>query len=64
MARILLIGIDGLSLELVRQWADDGYLPHLREMLAAGNSGPLCSTPEFSSPQDQNFAHVHLPCYQ
>ncbi len=51
MPRILLIGIDGLSLELVRQWADDGYLPHLREMLAAGSSGPLRSTPEFSSPQ-------------
>jgi len=51
MAQILLIGIDGFSLELVRQWADDGYLPHLREMLAAGNSGPLRSTPEFSSPQ-------------
>ena len=51
MPRILLIGIDGLSLELVRQWADDGYLPHLQEMLAAGSSGPLRSTPEFSSPQ-------------
>jgi len=51
MARILLIGIDGLSLELVRQWASDGHLPHLREMLAAGSSGPLRSTPEFSSPQ-------------
>jgi len=51
MTRILLIGIDGFSLELVRQWADDGHLPHLREMLAAGSSGPLRSTPEFSSPQ-------------
>ena len=51
MPRILLIGIDGFSLEFVRQWADDGYLPHLREMLAAGSSGPLRSTPEFSSPQ-------------
>ncbi len=51
MPRILLIGIDGFSLELVRQWADDGYLPHLREMLAVGSAGPLRSTPEFSSPQ-------------
>ncbi len=51
MPRILLIGIDGFSLELVRQWADDGHLPHLREMLAAGSSGLLRSTPEFSSPQ-------------
>jgi len=51
MPRILLIGIDGLSLSLVQEWTEQGYLPHLREMLAAGAAGPLRSTPEFSSPQ-------------
>ncbi len=51
MPRVLLIGIDGLSPELVGQWAEDGHLPHLRQMLAEGAGGALRSTPEFSSPQ-------------
>ncbi len=51
MPRVLLIGVDGLSPDLVREWAEAGYLPHLREMLAEGVGGPLRSTPEFSSPQ-------------
>jgi len=43
-ARILLIGLDGASLNLIRPWTMDGSLPNLRHLIESGASGGLLST--------------------
>jgi len=42
--RVLVIGLDGASPELVRRWADSGDLPALRRLIERGRFGPLRST--------------------
>jgi predicted AlkP superfamily phosphohydrolase/phosphomutase len=42
--RVLLIGLDGATFDLLRPWADAGHLPHLGRLMAEGASGPLAST--------------------
>lgn len=39
--RILMIGLDGCSYDLVRTWAGEGKLPHLASLIANGASGHL-----------------------
>jgi predicted AlkP superfamily phosphohydrolase/phosphomutase len=41
---LLIVGLDGASLDLARQWAHAGTLPNLRRVFAEGVSGPLRST--------------------
>jgi predicted AlkP superfamily phosphohydrolase/phosphomutase len=42
--RVLVIGMDGATLELVRPWAAQGHLPNLAKLMAEGVWGPLAST--------------------
>jgi predicted AlkP superfamily phosphohydrolase/phosphomutase len=42
--KVLVIGLDGASLDLIRPWADEGKLPNLARLLRRGASGPLRST--------------------
>jgi predicted AlkP superfamily phosphohydrolase/phosphomutase len=44
MGRLIIIGLDGASLGLVRAWAAEGHLPTLAGLLKHGASGPLRST--------------------
>ena len=41
---LLIVGLDGASLELARNWAEAGRLPHLRRLFAEGAWGSLRST--------------------
>jgi predicted AlkP superfamily phosphohydrolase/phosphomutase len=42
--RCLVIGLDGASLDLIRKFAADGYLPNLAGLMDRGVYGPLRST--------------------
>src|SRR5256885_6413133 len=44
MARLLVIGLDGATLDLVRPWAAAGRLPVLARLMDGGAWGPLRST--------------------
>ncbi|MEO8604545.1 MAG: alkaline phosphatase family protein [bacterium] len=41
---LLILGLDGATLDLVEPWAADGTLPHLRRLLEGGAWGRLAST--------------------
>jgi predicted AlkP superfamily phosphohydrolase/phosphomutase len=43
-APLVVIGLDGGTLDLVRPWAEEGRLPVLARLMAAGAWGPLRST--------------------
>lgn len=56
MNRLLVIGLDGATLDLIRPWAAQGHLPHLAKLIAEGTSGPLESTlPPVTSPAWPSF---------
>ena len=42
--RLLMIGFDGATLDLILPWVKAGYLPHFARLLAQGAHGPLEST--------------------
>lgn len=42
--RVLVIGLDGATWDLMRPWVEAGDLPHLSRLAAAGSAGPLSST--------------------
>ncbi|MFW6116315.1 MAG: alkaline phosphatase family protein, partial [bacterium] len=42
--RILVIGLDGATLDLIYPWAAEGHLPNLARLIRNGASGPLRST--------------------
>jgi predicted AlkP superfamily phosphohydrolase/phosphomutase len=42
--RVLVIGLDGATWDLLRPWAAEGHLPHLARLLEEGSSGRLMST--------------------
>ncbi len=46
MARkqVLIIGLDGATLDLIRPWAKEGHLPNLARLMEEGAWGPLHST--------------------
>lgn len=53
---VLVIGLDGGTLEVIRPWAEAGELPTFRRLLDEGVSGPLKSTiPAFSPPAWTSF---------
>jgi predicted AlkP superfamily phosphohydrolase/phosphomutase len=41
--KVIILGLDGGSLELITRWAGEGLLPNFREFLYHGVSGPLTS---------------------
>ena len=48
--RLMIIGIDAATLDLVRPWAAAGHLPNLKRFLDHGASGPLQTTLPVQSP--------------
>ncbi len=51
MTRLLIVGLDGATLDLIKPWAAEGKLPALAALMQAGASGPLESTlPPVTSP--------------
>ena len=46
----MVIGLDAVTLELLRPWAEEGRLPNLARFLGDGASGPLRSTVPPNSP--------------
>ncbi len=55
--KVLVIGLDGVPLELIKPWADAGHLPTLKQFIDDGASGHLASTmPPTSGPSWSTFA--------
>lgn len=47
--KILVIGLDAATMELIEPWAKAGRLPTLARLMGEGASGPLISTPNMHS---------------
>jgi predicted AlkP superfamily phosphohydrolase/phosphomutase len=57
MSRVLVIGIDGATFDLLKPWAEVGELPNLAQMMAEGVHSPLESTiPPVTAPAWSTFA--------
>jgi predicted AlkP superfamily phosphohydrolase/phosphomutase len=55
-SRILVIGLDGATLDLLEPWAQDGSLPTFQRLMAEGACGPLRSTiPPMTAPAWASF---------
>lgn len=55
--KVLVIGLDGATFDLIKPWADQGFLPTLRHLLDAGAHGSLRSTiPPMTGPAWTSFA--------
>lgn len=48
--RLLILGFDGASPDLLERWVDDGHLPNFKRVMTEGVYGPLQSVPNMSSP--------------
>jgi predicted AlkP superfamily phosphohydrolase/phosphomutase len=56
MNRLLIFGLDGATLDLIRPWVAQGYLPNLGRLIESGVSGDLASTlPPVTSPAWPSF---------
>ena len=54
--KLLIIGIDGATFNLIRPWSDEGHLPNLKRLIDGGVSGDLASTlPPVTSPAWPTF---------
>lgn len=54
--RVLVVALDGATLDLIRPWAAAGHLPNLAKLIAGGAHGPLESTmPPVTSPAWPTF---------
>ena len=42
--RVLVIGIDGATFDLLTPWMEEGFLPNLAALMGSGSHGPLRST--------------------
>ncbi len=42
--RVLVIGLDGATFDLINPWVEQGFLPNLGRLMAEGNHAPLAST--------------------
>ncbi len=57
MNRVLAVGIDGATFNLIRPWVEKGDLPNLARLMSEGAHGPLESTlPPVTSPAWPTFA--------
>ena len=55
--RVLVIGLDGATFDLIKPWAEEGHLPTLGRLLANGAHGSLRSTvPPMTGPAWTSFA--------
>jgi predicted AlkP superfamily phosphohydrolase/phosphomutase len=55
--RVLVIGLDGVPFECIRDWARAGHLPTFARLMEQGVAGPLASTmPPTSGPSWTSFA--------
>ena len=54
--KLLIIGFDGATFDLIRPWAEEGHLPNLARLMANGVQGDLISTlPPVTSPAWPTF---------
>jgi predicted AlkP superfamily phosphohydrolase/phosphomutase len=54
--KIMIIGLDGVPLDIIQQWADEGHLPVLAGLMKGGTVGNLRSTtPPTSGPSWSSF---------
>jgi predicted AlkP superfamily phosphohydrolase/phosphomutase len=54
--KVLVVALDGATLDLIRPWAEQGHLPHLANLMRAGAVAPLESTmPPVTSPAWPTF---------
>ncbi len=54
--RVLVIGLDGATFDLIKPWAEAGHLPTFRRLLAEGAHGPVESTiPPMTGPAWTSF---------
>jgi predicted AlkP superfamily phosphohydrolase/phosphomutase len=54
--KLLILGIDGATFDLVRPWAEEGHLPNLKALMSGGVRGDLASTlPPVTSPAWPTF---------
>jgi predicted AlkP superfamily phosphohydrolase/phosphomutase len=62
MPKLLIIGLDGATFDLIGPWAAQGKLPHLKRLMDAGTWSPLESTiPPMTSPAWPSFATGKYP---
>lgn len=55
--RILVVGLDGATFDLIKPWAEEGYLPTLGRLMEQGAHGVLQSTiPPMTAPAWTSFA--------
>jgi len=55
-SKVFVVALDGATLDLIGPWAEQGYLPTLRQMMHKGVSGPLISTfPPLTGPAWASF---------
>ena len=55
--RLLIIGLDGATFDLIRPWATAGSLPNIARLMRGGSSAPLRSVPnQNSAPAWSSFA--------
>lgn len=56
MTKLLIVGFDGATFDLIRPWAEAGLLPHLRRLMTEGVQAELASTlPPVTSPAWPTF---------
>lgn len=54
--KILIIGLDGVPLDIIQRWGQSGHLPTLQSLIAGGAVGQLASTiPPTSGPSWSSF---------
>lgn len=54
--KLLIVGIDGATFNLIKPWADEGHLPHLAKLMSDGVQADLASTlPPVTSPAWPTF---------
>lgn len=55
--KVLVVGLDGATFDLIKPWAGEGYLPTLSRLMREGASGELRSTvPPMTAPAWTSFA--------
>lgn len=60
--RVLVIALDGATLDLIRPWVDQGHLPTLKDLMLKGVSGNLRSTfPPLTGPAWSSFMTGRSP---
>jgi predicted AlkP superfamily phosphohydrolase/phosphomutase len=51
MQKVLVIGLDGATFDLIDPWIREGHLPTMARLLRDGVHAPLISTPQYNSAQ-------------